>query len=337
MTEIEHEFQIRDVTDSPTYYLGNDIKRVNSRLHVSSAKYVQEMLRKYQDDHGVLKKYPTPMQTGTHPEEDDSSLLELPQIREYQHIIGVCQWLIVAGRFVLCYSVSSLSRFCAYPRTGHLAAARQILGYLKKFPKRGYIVNPDPPTFASEYQDVAIKINFGHQYSYFREDIDPRFPPPLMAELPINIFVDADHAHDKVTGRSITGLFTFIGSTPATWGAKRQTAVATSTFSAEFMALKRAVEESVTLRYHLRSMGIQVTTPTPIWVDNMSVVLNVTNPASSLNKKWVALSYHYVREHQANNVVSIRKIASSDNYSDPMTKALTSADHHGFFYNVLQN
>jgi hypothetical protein len=158
-----------------------------------------------------------------------------------------------------------------------------------------------------------------------------------MPELPVNIFVDADHAHDKVTGRSITGLLSIIGSTPATWAARRQSAVSTSTFSAEFLALRRAVEEAVTLRYHLRSMGIKVESATPIWVDNMGVVLNATNPASSLNKKWVALSYHFVREHQANGVVSIRKIASSDNYSDPMTKALSAQDHHAFFHNLLRN
>ncbi len=153
----------------------------------------------------------------------------------------------------------------------------------------------------TDYQNVEVKIDFGHQYTYFREDIDPKFPPPLMKELTVNLFVDADHGHDKITGRSITGLLSFIGSTPATWGARRQTAVATSTFSAEFMALKRAVEKAVTIRYHLRSMGVKVETATPIWVDHMGVVLNATDPASSLNKKWVALSYHFVREQKTSS------------------------------------
>eukprot|EP00980_Cylindrotheca_fusiformis_P022698 scaffold9600_cov79-Cylindrotheca_fusiformis.AAC.1 len=85
--------------------------------------------------------------------------------------------------------------------------------------------------------------------------MDPRFPAPLMDELAINIFVDADHAHDKVSGRSITGLLATVGSTPVTWKSKRQTSVQTSTFGAEFTALKLAVEEAITIRYHLRSMG----------------------------------------------------------------------------------
>jgi short-subunit dehydrogenase involved in D-alanine esterification of teichoic acids len=46
---------------------------------------------------------------------------------------------------------------------------------------------------------------------------------------------------------------------------------------AKFTALKKAVEEITALRYHLRSMGIKVSKITPIYVDNMSVVLNASN------------------------------------------------------------
>jgi hypothetical protein len=124
--------------------------------------------------------------------------------------------------------------------------------------------------------------------------LDPKFPEPLIPEMVINIFVDANHAHDKVTGRSVTGLFCFVGSTPVSWKSKRQASVQTSTFGAEFTALKKAVEEGITLRYYLRSMGIKVGKPTPIFVDNMGVVLNASNPGSTLNKKSEALSYHFV-------------------------------------------
>ena len=121
------------------------------------------------------------------------------------------------------------------------------------------------------------------------------------------------------------------------WHTKRQTSVQTSSFGAEFTALKKAVEEVVALRYHLRSMGVIISKPTPIYVDNMSVVLNASNPGSSLNKKTVALSYHFVREHVANDVCRIRKIATEENYADPLSKALNSTHHHGFFHEMLTN
>jgi hypothetical protein len=67
-------------------------------------------------------------------------------------------------------------------------------------------------------------------------------------------------------------------------------------------------------------MGVKASKPTPIFVDNMSVVLNASNPGSTLNKKSVALSYHFVREHVAKSVAKIQKIDSAGNYADPFTK-----------------
>eukprot|EP00957_Ditylum_brightwellii_P191813 14602401-Ditylum_brightwellii.AAC.1 len=78
----------------------------------------------------------------------------------------------------------------------------------------------------------------------------------------------------------------------------------------------------MSLRHHLRTMGMKVSKATPNFVDIMSVVLNATNPGSTLNKKTVALSYHFVLEHVANNMIEIHKIASEDNFADPFTKAM---------------
>ena len=338
MTQIEQEFKVRDVTDSPSYYLGNDLKKTQSgRFHISSGKYSTEIVRRYEMKYGPIRKEKTPLANKEHPETDDSEPLDEPGVKEYQHIIGVCQWLVIAGRFDLNYAVSSLSRFSSAPRQGHLTLAKKIMGYLKKYPRRGYVVNPDPPLIDPEYEQVKLPNDFGNQYSYFREDLDPRFPPPIIKELELTVFCDSDHGHDKKTGRSITGIIIFAGSTPIYWESKRQTSVQTSTFGAELTALKRAVEEAVSIRYHLRSLGVAITKPTPIYVDNMGVVLNCTNPASPLNKKMTALAYHFVREHQANKVIEIRKIRSEDNYADPFTKALTNEDFHGFFRNILTN
>ena len=337
MNMIEQEFLVRNKEDSPSYYLGNDLKMKENRLHVSNKTYIKEVLRKYQEEHRTLPKKNVPMSPNAHPELDQSELLNDTEIRQYQKIVGIGQWLVVAGRFDINFAISSLSRYAAAPRKGHLDLAEDVLGYLKKYPSLGYVINPKPPTIDPKYEIVKLKEDFGGQYRYFHEDLDPKFPAPLVPEMAVNIFVDANHAHDKVTGRSVTGLLCFVGCTPVLWKSKRQASVQTSTFGAEFTALKKAVEEVITLRYYLRSMGISVTKPTPIFVDNMGVVLNASNPGSTLNKKSVALSYHFVRQHVANDVCEIRKIDSADNFADPFTKALTSNDHHDFFYEVLCN
>jgi hypothetical protein len=211
------------------------------------------------------------------------------------------------------------------------------MGYLRKFPRRGYNVNPNPPKFDMDMDKVKLNQDFGNQYHYFTKNLDPRFPEALVLELEINVFVDADHGHDKVTGRSVTGVFAFVGSTPVMSRSKRQASVQTSTFGAEFTALKTAVEDAVMLRYYLRSMGVKVTAPTRVLVDNMGVVLNSSNPGSTLNKKHIALAYHFVREHQAAKVISVVKIGTEDNYADPFTKGMGGLQHGDFFHNVMSN
>eukprot|EP00957_Ditylum_brightwellii_P074936 5694935-Ditylum_brightwellii.AAC.2 len=69
------------------------------------------------------------------------------------------------------------------------------------------------------------------------------------------------------------------------------------------MALKAAVEEAVMLRYHMRAMGFKVSGLTSILVDNMGVVVSVMNPGRTHNKKIVAISYHFAREHAMNRVI----------------------------------
>jgi hypothetical protein len=183
MDDIEQEFALQNKSDSPSYYLGNDIKKVGKYLHILSKKYVSEALRSYQLKHGDIRKENIPMSPKEHPELDDSPLLNADGIKEYQHIIGVCQWLVVAGRFDINYAVSSLSRFAAAPHEGHLLFARKIFGYLREYPNKGYTVNPESPKISSQYETVSLKQDFGGQYHYFKEDIDPRFPEPLLKEL----------------------------------------------------------------------------------------------------------------------------------------------------------
>ena len=84
-------------------------------------------------------------------------------------------------------------------------------------------------------------------------------------------------------------------------------------------------------------MGVDVDAPTIIYEDNQSVCMSSTNPGCTLNKKCVALSYHYVREHIANKVVTVRKIGTAHNYADPFTKAMNSTNHGDFIHELLCN
>jgi hypothetical protein len=115
MAQIKQEFKLKDLTDKPSYYLGNDLKQLsNGRYHISTGTYTKEIIRKYQADYQLVQKETSPMESKYHPEIDDSPLLQDDGKREYQQIIGTCQRLIVAGRVdlaMLQYFISQLIHF----------------------------------------------------------------------------------------------------------------------------------------------------------------------------------------------------------------------------------
>ena len=147
------------------------------------------------------------MRVKEHPELDDSPFLNEKEHKYFQHIIGVYQWLVVAGIFYLAYDISSFSRFLCAPRVGHIELVRKIFGYLNKYPIIGYAINPQPLTIYDDCDNVRMKYYWGNQYAYFSEDFDEQFLGIILDELDIRVFVGIDHRHDKVTGRSITGFF----------------------------------------------------------------------------------------------------------------------------------
>ena len=67
-------------------------------------------------------------------------------------------------------------------------------------------------------------------------------------------------------------------------------------FGSEFIVMKKCFEYVLGLRYKLRMMGIPVDLPTYIFGDNQSVLVNTSNPHSTLKKNLVSIAFYYVRE-----------------------------------------
>ena len=108
----------------------------------------------------------------------------------------------------------------------------------------------------------------------------------------MSAFVDADHARDVATRRSVTGILSFLNNTPVRWFSKRQATVESSAYGSELVAARIATEMIQELRYTLRSLGVPIRGPSLLFGDNKSVVVNTTLPSSSLKKKHNAIAFH---------------------------------------------
>jgi hypothetical protein len=136
------------------------------------------------------------------------------------------------------------------------------------------------------------------------------------------LLVDADHAGNRVTRRSQTGILLFVNRAPVVWYSKRQNTVETSTFGSEFVAMKIAVELVESLRYKLRMFGIPIEGPTNVFCDNEAVTKNAIHPESTLKKKHSSIAYHRTREAVAAGTIRVTKEDGKTNLADLLTKSL---------------
>jgi len=153
-------------------------------------------------------------------------------------------------------------------------------------------------------------------------------PKPQGNMATLTCYVDADHARDKITRRSVTGIVLLVNNTPLTWISKRQKTVETSTYGSELVAARIATDLIVEWRYKLRMLGVKLERTSLMVGDNMSVIVNTTLPSSALKKKHQACNYHCVCEAIAGGIIDFGKIDTSDNVADICTKPLQGPQFH---------
>jgi hypothetical protein len=222
------------------------------------------------------------------------------------------------GIFDIAYATSAISRFNVLPREGHLKAVKRILSYLKTFPKGRVIIDTSCPDHS--VYPVEDHSNWMEFYPDSSEEIPKDLPPEKGPRVRMTVYVDADHAHDLVTRRSITGILVMLNNTPIRWISKRQKTVETSTYGSELVASRIAMELILDIRYMLRSLGVTLDGPALILGDNMSLVLNTTVPFSVLKKKHNAIAHHRVREAILARIMRFSDKKSEGNDSDVLTK-----------------
>jgi hypothetical protein len=88
------------------------------------------------------------------------------------------------------------------------------------------------------------------------EEIPKDIPPEKVPRTRMTVYVYADHAHDLVIRRSITGTLVMLNTTPIRWIYKRSKTMHTSTFGTELLASRIATESILDVRYMFRSLGV---------------------------------------------------------------------------------
>ena len=335
MEELQRIYIMKGV-GNPQYYLGGDVEELDESWHkqgiytaFSAETYIRNCVPRMEKMcEREFKIRPIPMDPEYHPELDISPMCTPESLSKYRSLIGCANWIITLGRFDISFAVSSLARYQLAAREGHFLALTRLFGYLKKHAKGRIIIDTNPlPPIRKE-----AKYSDGHSWTEFYEDCTEQLPYDMPIsdgkEISLTCFADADHARDKVTCRSVTGILLLLNNTPIYWTSRRQKTVETSTYGSEMVAARTAVDVIIEFRYKLRMLGVPVETKSILVGDNLSVVVNTTLPSSQLKKKHQACNYHRVREAIAAGFITFGHIDTNKNVADICTKPLPGPLFH---------
>lgn len=327
LTELQEKYVMKGV-GIPEYYLGGNVEVLGEEWQkhgiftaLSANTYIKNTTEKMEQMfEGQLPKSSVPMSDSYHPELDETELALPAEASKFQSLIGCANWIITLGRCDIQYATMALARFSMSPRLGHIKAMKKVFGYLKQHPQGRVTCDPNVPPFSQVERTTSNK--WREYYPDATEELPFDLPTPRGNAVRVTVFVDADHAHDVVTRRSVTGMVAFVNGMIVRTYSKKQRTVESSSYGSELNAARQATDLIVELRTALRVLGVPLDGPAVLLGDNRSVVINTTVPSSVLKKKHCSISYHRVREAIAAGIMVFHHIGSITNLADILTKPL---------------
>jgi len=316
----KYKYKLKGV-EEPKYHLGGNFERdPDGTLAWGANRYIGRMVENFEREFGHKPQtYAAPMDKDAHPELDESPPLDQKGVKQYQSLIGALQWCITLGRFDIACAVMTMGRFRAEPHENHMKNLEQILGYLRHTKDAAIRFRTTIPRHEDHY--APPKYDWSQSvYEGAEEEIPEDAPVAKGQPIRMTTYVDASLLHCKVTGRAASGILHMINETPVDWFSKRQNIVEAAVYGSEFMAARIATQQVIDLRLTLRYMGVALDGPTWMFGDNESVIKSSTIPASTLNKRHNALSYHTVRAAIASNIIKFMHVPGVENIADVLTK-----------------
>jgi hypothetical protein len=234
----------------------------------------------------------------------------------YRQVLGELVYAYVVCRFDIAYAITLLSRFASAPAREHYAALKHVAKYLRRTRDWGIVYWRERPV--DSLPVVALS----------QPALDPSLPAFLShALLQLIGFVDAAHAPDTLTRRSITGLVFCLAGGAIAYKSKLQATVATSSTEAEFIAAVHAGKIAKYLRSVLQEFGFPQDAPTPIYEDNMAAIAMINERKPTPRSRHIDIQHFAIQEWQQRGIIVMHHIAGVINVADQATKALSWTLH----------
>ena len=306
-------------------YNGIDVHQTRDYIKVSCATYLQRLLQTHGWDtpaHHESDRFDlTPLASSSAesllrlvgPAEDTPEHCKLQDDCgfSYRQLLGELVYAYTVCRLDIGYAITLLSSFSHAPARAHYLALKSLVKYLRRNMHWGIVYWRETPVLSLPAVPLEQPV------------VDPTLPSfPKHDFLQLYGNVDAAHATDIPTRRSITCLVFCLAGGAIAYKSKRQTTVATSSTEAEFIAAVHAAKTAKYLRSVLADFGFPQLAPTPIYNDNEAAIAMINQCKPTPRSRHIDIQHFAIQEWRRQGAIIMHHIPGVVNCSDAGTKAL---------------
>jgi Reverse transcriptase (RNA-dependent DNA polymerase) len=310
-----------------TTFNGIDVDQTRDYVKISCTSYIQRLLESHMWDTGFPNESTRPnieplpqslllqfdKETGPPEHSPAADALSTKHGFGYRNVLGELIYAYVTCRLDIGYAITKLAQYSGAPADIHYTALKRLCGYLRRTKHWGILYwRPQP----------VLSLPIGSDAPYVDTNADlPSFPCPA-DRFQLTGYVDAAHANDVSTRRSVTGIvFTLCGGA-ISYRSKLQPTVSTSSTEAEFIAAVSAAKTALYLRSVLHELGVTQHGPTILYEDNQATILMVNASRPTARSRHIAIQHFAIQEWKDHGHILLEHIPGIINPADALTKAL---------------
>jgi hypothetical protein len=279
------------------WHLGMEIDYIAGKyVTITQRTYVEKVLKRF--GYEKMKPASTPMDSSFVMSTNfaPAEALNDDERKMYLEILGSLIYAAIMTRPDIANAVAQLGRSMSNPSKSHLGAAKRVLRYLAGTVDRG--LKYENKEWNAPGMDRAVQPCVALGYG------------------------DSDWAGDVDSRTSMGGSMTFLAGGLICWRAALQKIQRLSSGEAEYVNLSDCCRDIIYVRNVLAQVNIfKQTEPTPLFSDSTAAISIAQKKGVNHRTKHIALRDHFVRSLVSDDVVDVRKIHTSENPADILTKA----------------
>jgi hypothetical protein len=307
---------------------GVDVLQTQDYVKLCNKTFIEKIMSRHDWIHTEKKhmhKFPIPMKPdSTYQRALENQPVPTPQEIEnlekengfgYRQAIGELIYALVTCRPDISYSVIKLSQYSTRPTKVHFDAVKDIYRYLWATRDDGiHYWRKEPRYDLPFHKHPEVKTDNNYSEHEIHERRQEQHSVMFGA-------VDSDYAGDTKHRRSVTGIILRIAGGTVLYKTKFQDTHALSSTEAEFTAAVEAGKYILYIRSILDQIGLPQQNATVLFEDNQGALLMANAQQPTKRTRHIDIKHFAIQDWVKEDLLQLRRIDTSDNYADVMTKA----------------